>query len=123
MNQKVEFLFDYGSPFSYLASLQIEGFAKRHGAAVTYTPILLGAVLKATGNVSPMTVPAKGHYMATELRRWSARYSVAFKPNPHTFVSNTLRLMRGGITKSQVFLYLPPCDLPGRMGRSTEPRR
>src|SRR5713101_9245413 len=97
MKREVEFLFDYGSPFSYLASLQIEGFAKRNGATVTYTPILLGAVLKATGNVSPMTVPAKGRYMATELRRWSTRYGVAFKPNPHAFMSNTLRLMRGAV--------------------------
>jgi 2-hydroxychromene-2-carboxylate isomerase len=97
MNREVEFLFDYGSPFSYLANLQIEGFAKRNGAAVTYTPILLGAVLKATGNASPMTVPAKGRYMATELRRWAARYGVAFKPNPHGFMSNTLRLMRGAV--------------------------
>ena len=96
MNREVEFLFDYGSPFSYLANLQIEGFAKRNGAAVTYTPILLGAVLKATGNASPMTIPAKGRYMATELRRWAARYGVAFKLNPHGFMSNTLRL-RGAV--------------------------
>jgi 2-hydroxychromene-2-carboxylate isomerase len=97
MNREVEFLFDYGSPFSYLANLQIEGFAKRNGAAVTYTPILLAAVLKATGNASPMTIPAKGRYMATELWRWAARYGVAFKPNPHGFMSNTLRLMRGAV--------------------------
>jgi 2-hydroxychromene-2-carboxylate isomerase len=58
MNRQVEFLFDYGSPFSYLANPQIEGFAKRQGATVIYTPILLGAVLKATDNASPMTVPA-----------------------------------------------------------------
>jgi 2-hydroxychromene-2-carboxylate isomerase len=97
MKREVEFLFDYGSPFSYLASLQIEGFARRNGAAVTYTPILLGAVLKATGNASPMTVPAKGRYMATELRRWATRYGVAFRPNPHPFMSNTLRLMRAAV--------------------------
>src|SRR5271170_1317695 len=95
MNPKVEFLFDYASPFSYLANLQIEGFAKRNGAAVTYTPILLSALLKASGNASPMTVPAKGRYMATELRRWAARHGVAFKPNPYGVMSNTLRLMRG----------------------------
>jgi 2-hydroxychromene-2-carboxylate isomerase len=97
MNPEVEFLFDYGSPFSYLANLQIEGFAERNGAAVTYTPILLGAALKAIGNASPMTVPAKGRYMATELRRWAARYGVTFEPNPHGFMSNTLRLMRGAV--------------------------
>ena len=97
MNPEVELLFDYSSPFSYLANLQIEGFAKRNGAEVTYTPILLGAVLKATGNASPITVPAKGRYMATELRRWGARYGVAFKPNPHGFMSDTLRLMHGAV--------------------------
>ena len=32
MNREVEFLFDYGSPFSYLANLQLEGFAKRRGS-------------------------------------------------------------------------------------------
>ena len=60
MSPEVEFLFDYGSPFSYLANLQIEGFAKRNGAAVTDTPVLLSAVLKASGNASPVSVPAKG---------------------------------------------------------------
>jgi 2-hydroxychromene-2-carboxylate isomerase len=105
MNRDIEFLFDYGSPFSYLANLQIEGLAKRHSASVIYTPILLGAVLKATGNASPMAVPAKGHYMASELRRWSARYGVAFKPNPHGFLSNTLRLMRGAVAAQKTACF------------------
>lgn len=102
MAREVEFLFDYGSPFSYLASLQIEGFARRNDATLTYTPILLGAVLKATGNASPMTVPAKGRYMAGELRRWSTRYGVPFKPNPHPFLANTLRLMRGAVAAQRI---------------------
>lgn len=106
MNNEVEFLFDYGSPFSYLASAQIEGLAKRNGASVVYTPILLGAVLKATGNSSPMAVPAKGRYMATELARWSARYGVAFKANPHAFMSNTLRLMRGAVAAQRLGFFL-----------------
>lgn len=103
--KEVEFLFDYGSPFSYLASLQIEGFAKRNNATIAYTPILLGAVLKATGNASPMTVPAKGRYMATELRRWATRYGVPFKPNPHSFLSNTLRLMRGAVAAQKIGFF------------------
>ncbi|HTW87956.1 MAG TPA: 2-hydroxychromene-2-carboxylate isomerase [Candidatus Binataceae bacterium] len=103
----MEFLFDYGSPFSYLASLQIEGFAKRNGAIVAYTPILLGAVLKAAGNVSPMTVPAKARYMTIELQRWAQRYDVAFKSNPHPFMSNTLRLMRGAVAAQQLGVFPP----------------
>jgi 2-hydroxychromene-2-carboxylate isomerase len=103
---ELEFLFDYGSPFSYLASLQIEGFAKRNEAIARYTPILLGAVLKATGNSSPMTVPAKARYMAIELRRWAARYNVPFKPNPYPFMANTLRLMRGAVAAQQLGYFL-----------------
>jgi 2-hydroxychromene-2-carboxylate isomerase len=32
---------------------------------VVYAPILLGAVLKAAGNVSPATVPAKARYISS----------------------------------------------------------
>ncbi|HEX4210683.1 MAG TPA: 2-hydroxychromene-2-carboxylate isomerase [Candidatus Binataceae bacterium] len=97
MSRNIEFLFDYGSPFSYLASLQLPGFARRNNATVTYRPILLGAVLKATGNQSPMAIPAKSRYMAIELRRWAARYNVPFRPNPHPFLGNTITLMRGAV--------------------------
>jgi 2-hydroxychromene-2-carboxylate isomerase len=97
MSPTIEFLFDYGSPFSYLASLQLPGFARRNNATVIYRPILLGAVLKATGNQSPMAVPAKGRYMATELQRWARRYGVPFRLNPHPFLANTITLMRGAV--------------------------
>ena len=97
MARTIEFLFDYGSPFSYLASLQLPGFARRNNAAVIYRPILLGAALKATGNQSPMAVPAKGRYMAIELRRWAARYNVPFRLNPYPFLGNTIMLMRGAV--------------------------
>jgi 2-hydroxychromene-2-carboxylate isomerase len=101
----LEFFFDYGSPFSYLADTQLEGLAKRAGAAVVYRPMLLGAVLKATGNASPMAVPAKGAYMELELRRWAARYGVPFRPNPFAFRSNTLRLMRGAVASQRLGVF------------------
>jgi 2-hydroxychromene-2-carboxylate isomerase len=97
MAKQVEFLFDYGSPFSYLASTQMPALAERTGAAVVYRPIALGAVHKATGNSSPMTVPAKGKYMGIELSRWAARYRVPFQLNRHRFMSNTMFLVRGAV--------------------------
>jgi len=103
--KQVEFLFDYGSPFSYLASTQMPGLAQRTGATVVYRPILLGAVLKATGNASPMTVPAKGKYMALELQRAAARLDVPFKPNPYPFMANTLRLMRCAVAAQKVGIF------------------
>ena len=105
MAKQFEFLFDYGSPFSYLANLQLPGFAKRNGAGVIYRPILLGAVLKATGNSSPMAVPAKARYFAEELRRWASRYGVAFKLNAHPFMANTLFLMRGAVAAQKLGVF------------------
>ena len=105
MAKQLEFFFDYGSPFSYLANIQLPGFAKRNDAAVLYRPILLGAVLKATGNSSPMTVPAKARYFAEELRRWAARYGVAFRLNPHPFIGNTLPLMRGAVAAQKLGVF------------------
>jgi 2-hydroxychromene-2-carboxylate isomerase len=56
--------------------------------------MLLGGVFKATGNSSPVTVPAKGRWMGQDLPRWARRYGVPFAFNPH-FPINTLTLMRG----------------------------
>ena len=100
MSQQVEFFFDYGSPFSYLADTQLAALAQRTGATIVYWPMLLGAVLKATGNASPMAVPAKGRYMGVELQRWAKHYGVPFVTN-RFFPINTMRLMRGAVAAQQ----------------------
>lgn len=96
MSRQVEFFFDYGSPFSYLADTQLAALVQRTGATVVYRPMLLGAVLKETGNASPMTVPAKVRYMGVELQRWARHYGVPFAANKF-FPINTMRLMRGAV--------------------------
>ncbi len=105
MPRELEFFFDYGSPFSYLADTQLSGIAARSGASVVHRPMLLGAVLKATGNASPMTVPAKGRYMGRELERWASRYGVRFQANPFPFLGNTLRLMRGAVASQRLGVF------------------
>jgi len=100
MSKNVEFFFDYGSPFSYLADTQLPALAERTRAAILYRPMLLGAVLKETGNASPMAVPAKGRYMGVELQRWAKHYGVPFVANPF-FPINTIRLMRGAVAAQQ----------------------
>jgi 2-hydroxychromene-2-carboxylate isomerase len=105
MMRSVEFYFDYGSPFSYLADTQLAGLEKSTGATVVYRPMLLGGVLKATGNASPMAVPAKGAYMGLELKRWAERYGVPFRANPFPFRSNTLRLMRGAVASQRLGVF------------------
>jgi 2-hydroxychromene-2-carboxylate isomerase len=96
MARQIEFFFDYGSPYSYLADTQLPALGRRTGGEIVYRPMLLGAVFKATSNASPVTVPAKGRYMSVELERWARRYGVAMGMNPH-FPFNTMKLMRGAI--------------------------
>ncbi|SRR5208337_926425 len=105
MTGSVEFFFDYGSPFSYLADTQMADLEKSTGTTVVYRPMLLGGVLKATGNASPMAVPAKGAYMGLELRRWAERYGVPFRANLFPFRSNTLRLMRGAFASQRLGVF------------------
>ncbi len=80
----LEFFYDFTSPYTYLASTQVEAVAARAGAAVRWRPFLLGGVFKATGNRAPLEVPAKGRHMLTDLARWSRRLGVPLR-FPGTF--------------------------------------
>lgn len=93
MNKSVEFFFDVGSPASYLAWTQLPALCERAGATLIYRPMLLGGVFQATGNVSPVTVPAKARYWRIDMDRFALRYGVTLATNPH-FPINTLLLMR-----------------------------
>jgi 2-hydroxychromene-2-carboxylate isomerase len=94
MVKTIEFFFDFGSPTSYLAYTQLPRIAADCGAELAWRPMLLGGVFKATGNSSPVTVPAKGRWMFHDIQRHANRYRVPFKFNP-AFPVNTLTLMRG----------------------------
>lgn len=98
--KSVEFLFDFGSPTSFLAYKQLPKIAARHGARIVWTPILLGGVFKATGNTSPVMVPLKARYMNADLARFAKRYGVVLNFNTH-FPVNTLPLMRGAVAYQQ----------------------
>lgn len=94
MARTLEFYFDYGSPYSYLADTQVEAIAQRAGAALVRKPMLLGGVFKATGNHSPAELPQKSAWSAFDMPMWARHYGVPFQRNPF-FPVNTLALMRG----------------------------
>jgi len=96
MPRRLEFFFDYVSPFSYLANSQLPALAKRTGAELVYRPILLGGVMQATGNQPPATLPARAKYMPKDIARWVRRYGVPFGFNTN-FPMNTLQAMRAAL--------------------------
>jgi 2-hydroxychromene-2-carboxylate isomerase len=101
VGQKVEFLFDFGSPNAYLSHEAIPAIEKRTGASFEYVPILLGGIFKATNNRSPVETLAgvknKPEFMQLETQRFIKRFNVQpYIWNPY-FPVNTLNLMRGAI--------------------------
>jgi len=104
----IEFFFDYGSPYSYLADAVLPDLARRHAAELVYRPMLLGGVFKATGNQSPMyeSVAAKRAYGGVAMRRTAALCGVAVPHNPH-FPINTLALMRTAVAAQQAGVFAP----------------
>jgi len=94
MARTLEFYFDYGSPYSYLADTQVEAIAERAGATLVRKPMLLGGVFKATGNHSPAELPQKSAWSGFDMPMWARHYGVPFQRNPF-FPVNTLALMRG----------------------------
>lgn len=93
---QVEFFFDVGSPYSYLAYYELPKIVTRQKAEIIWRPILLGGIFKATGNSSPVNVPAKRNYSSMDLKRWATRYDIPFHHNPF-FPINTLQIMRGAV--------------------------
>jgi 2-hydroxychromene-2-carboxylate isomerase len=94
MTKTVEFYFDVGSPAAYIAWHRLPGICSETGATLQYKPMLLGGVFQATGNQSPMAIPAKGRYVHMDLERYAQRSRIPFSHNPF-FPINTLMLMRG----------------------------
>lgn len=102
MSKTLEFFFDVGSPTTYLAHKRLGQLRAQYDLDVLYMPMLLGGVFKASGNTSPVAIPAKGKYMLEQdLPRFAARYGVPLSFNPH-FPINTLNLMRGAIAAQQL---------------------
>ena len=91
--REIEFFFDVGSSYSYLAATQMSAVAERTKTSVRWRPFLLGAVFKATGNELPIKIPAKARWMLGDMHAWAAHYKIPFKM-PTKFPLVTLRTQR-----------------------------
>jgi len=90
LKKKLEFFYDYVSPYSYLANSQIPKFQE---VEVLYRPIFLGAVMQATKNSPPGNIPEKGKYLISDIQLWAKHYGIPYQTNP-IFPQNTLKALR-----------------------------
>ena len=89
----LEFFWDPASPYTYLASTQIEALAARTGVQLVWKPFVLGAVFKAAGNQAPATIPAKGKHLFRDVMEWGQFYNVPVTM-PNSFPVNGISALR-----------------------------
>jgi 2-hydroxychromene-2-carboxylate isomerase len=99
---KVDFYFDFLSPYSYLATFRLPRLRREFGAEIVFHVVDLDAARSAIGNNRPPshTLPRKLRYLKADLGRWAARYRapLAFPDNLARFdMKAAAKLNRGFI--------------------------
>jgi 2-hydroxychromene-2-carboxylate isomerase len=86
MPASLRFVFDYQSPYAYLAWTQIHALAARFGVTVEPVPVLFAALLDAHGTRGPAEVPARRRYLIRDVARIAHHLGVPFAlPPAHPF--------------------------------------
>jgi 2-hydroxychromene-2-carboxylate isomerase len=99
MASAIDFYFDFSSPYSYVASEEIEALAERHGREICWRPILLGVVFKSAGS-TPLTegYGPKARYSVRDFARSAAFVGVPYR-HPTVFPI-------GAVAASRAVLWL-----------------
>ncbi|MCP3985064.1 MAG: 2-hydroxychromene-2-carboxylate isomerase [bacterium] len=107
---RLEFFFDCGSPWTYLAFHKIEELAEEAGAELIWRPILVGGVFN---SVNPEVYearanpnPRRARYHAKDLADWARLYGLQMSW-PDVFPVNSVKAMRGALVAGDAD-RLPP---------------
>ena len=100
MHKTIEFFWEPGSSYTYLAATQVDRIARETGATVHWKPFLLGKVFEARGTKLPASVPAKAQYMFKDLARWAQQYQIPLTM-PTVFPVHSLLASRCAIAAAQ----------------------
>jgi 2-hydroxychromene-2-carboxylate isomerase len=103
--RKLEFFFDYASPWSYMASCQVEALCAETGATLDWRPVPMGQLFeKANPGVAVMRsapVPAKVKHYWKDMRDWAKKLGIRIdRPPVYGGASKQLDSMpalRGGL--------------------------
>ena len=98
---RLEFFYDYSSPWTYLAFARIERLCEATGAELIWRPILVGGIFN-TANPSvyqarASPVPVKARYTLKDLGDWAAVRGVKIVFPPSVFPVNSVKALRGAL--------------------------
>ena len=94
-SRPLDFYFDFVSAYGYLASLEIEAIAARHGRRVNWHCMLLGVAVIKVMRLKPLgETPLKGDYARLDFAREVRRRGLNLARNPTDPVMNPLSAAR-----------------------------
>ena len=84
MSKTLEFFFDFGSPYAYLANTQLPAIASRTAAQIVYNPVGILRLMELAGN-RPTTLECKNkrRHAPLDFSRWAALYGVPMGRNTY----------------------------------------
>ena len=100
MGKKVEFYYDFSSPYTYIASKRIEKICEDNGAELEWKPILLGGLFNDTGVKPAKEIEKKFAYVMQDTEDSAKRYGVEFH-FPSLFPLNSVKTMRGAFAAAE----------------------
>ena len=100
----IDFWFDFGSPYAWLAAHQVQGMAARTGRMVRWRPFLLGVVFRETGMAPLAEQKFRGDYGARDVARLARRLGLPF--------ASAFAPAGVSLACSRVFYALPDAEAP-----------
>jgi 2-hydroxychromene-2-carboxylate isomerase len=100
----LEFFYDVGSPWTYLAFSKVEALAAEHAATLVFRPILVGGVFNAVNEevyrnrANPN--PRRARYHAKDLQDWAQLYGLIIRW-PSVFPLNSVKAMRAALAAEE----------------------
>lgn len=75
----IEFLFDFSSPYGYLAAHRIDAIGQKHNREVKWRPFLLGAMFQINGQRPLKEQVLKWDYSSHDIERTARRYGIEWE--------------------------------------------
>ena len=99
----MDFWYEFGSTYSYPATMRIEPLADKAAVVVRWRPFLLGPIFKTHGwSDSPFNIfAAKGRYMWRDLQRICEAERLPLKLPPIRFPQNGLKAARLALVREE----------------------
>lgn len=100
MGKKVEFYYDFTSPYTYIASTRIEKICEDNGAPLEWKPFFMGGLFIETGVKAPVDIANKFAYVKRDTHDLARHYGVDFK-FPSVFPLHSVKSMRGAFAAAE----------------------